>query len=198
MNASIYILFVAIFIVLSGIVAYKFIKPSIHPLLFGWIWFNIWIAIYETYIVVNRDTIKKYGANCENKDFWESNTKDNFWLRAWAEYACFADRRYFDPNNIVFWIELGNAIIVVILLLVYLLGYGNTNILIYVLIIQAYHCFIYFLTWMWENQKVNSIEGYRKYIYLLISAVWIIVPIIIVFIYKTNTCQGPCLAHCYK
>lgn len=179
MVALLFVLGTLIFIIVSGIIAYRSIKRTtkIHPLLFGWIWFNIWIAIYETYIVIYRSQMKQYEESCDRSQFW-ANGGDKFWLRAWAEYACFADKRYFDPTNLVFWIELGNAIIVAILILLLIMGWNKA--LLYMLVIQAYHCFIYFLTW-WKERN-NSIQNSKKYIYLLLSAVWLIVPILLVII----------------
>lgn len=184
MVALLYVLGTVIFIVVSGVVAYRSLgkRTKIHPLLFGWIWFNIWIAVYETYIVIYRSRMRQYEDSCEQKRFW-SQARDggegSFWLRAWAEYACFADKRYFDPNNLVFWIELGNAIIVVVLILLLIMGWNTA--LLYMLVIQAYHCFIYFLTWWKEGRTGNiSVEGEKKYIYLLLSAVWLVVPVILV------------------
>lgn len=188
MVALLVVLGTLIFIILSGIVAYKALGKStkIHPILFGWIWFNIWIAIYETYIVLYRSRMRQYEDSCEKRKFWSRGDGaaigDSFWLRAWAEYACFADKRYFDPNNLVFWIELGNAIIVGVLVLLLIMGW-NTAVL-YMLLIQAYHCFIYFLTWWKENRTDNniSVEGEKKYMYLLLSAVWLILPVVVIFV----------------
>lgn len=186
MNATLYVLGTLIFIIVSGIYLYP--STNLHPLIFGWIWFNIWIAIYETYIVLYRAQMKKYENLCENRPFWTTDSANKFWLTAWAEYTCHADKRYFDPNNLVFWIELGNAIIVFLLLILLFLGTLNNKLLIYILIIQAYHCFIYFLTW-WKAKQDGDMHlkiSFKTYAYLLLSAVWIVIPIILIYLLHTK------------
>lgn len=183
-SASIIIIFTIISIYISGSLLWKYNKyiNSINPILFGWIWFNIWIGLYETYMVINRTRLATYNENCDKKTFWSEDNRDKsrpFWLDAWSDYACYADDRYYKPNQLVHWIELGNAIIVAILIICILAGFNKM--LIVILVIQAYHCFIYFLTlWHYRLENKNKNTNYKTILYLILSAIWIIIPIIII------------------
>jgi len=162
-----YLSLVGIIIILSGVIVY----PSTSPLLFAWLWFNLFIMIYEFYVVAQKDKFNP--SKCPN-DFWNEPVQDGFWLKAWHEYSCFSDRRYLSPTDFVFWIEFGNAIIVIFLWLAYLF---QIPILIQMLlIIQAYHCGIYFLSLIQSKKYIQKVP-WKRNLYLGISSLWIIIPI---------------------
>ena len=148
---------------------------TIHPLLFAWLWFNLWIAIYEMYIVYKRKQLTK--EKCK-PGFWSrSNSFNTFWKDAWNEYTCFSDTRYLDSYDFVFVIELINAILV---LMMWFLLFMNLPAFIYILLIlQAYHCGIYFVS-LWYSQKINRQAPLKLVSYLLISALWFLIPIYLV------------------
>ena len=160
-----------IFIILSGLLVYAS-WTTVHPFLFGWLWFNLWIAIYEMYIVYRRKQLTD--EKCQ-PGFWsKSSSPWTFWKDAWNEYTCFSDTRYLDPNDFVFVIELINAILVLMMWFLFITNQINS---IYpLLILQAYHCGIYFVS-LWYSKKINSMYPIKLYSYLLISALWIIIPI---------------------
>lgn len=165
--------FVGLFIVLSGIWFARFFESaglpiSVLPWLFGWLWFNLFIAVYEVYIVWKRADLQRLGC----LDFWGETGYKDFWLKAWAEYACQADRRYLRPSDFVFWIEFGNAVWVVLLWIAFLARrWYWVGIL---LLIQAYHCVLYFLTWAHSNVFLTG----KGVAYLGLSALWIILPLV--------------------
>lgn len=170
-------------ILLSSIVAlyvsgYIFYKAflNISPYLFAWLWFNLAIALYEIYIVFHRRELTR--KKCTN-GFWsrDSNYR-GFWKDAWNEYTCYSDERYLDPDNFVFIIEFMNAILVICLLIAFMV---QSKAWIYLLLaIQAYHCSIYFISLL-HSRKTNTTYPMKTASYLLISALWIFVPIVLIF-----------------
>jgi hypothetical protein len=165
--------------ILSGLLVYRIIKPR-YPFLFAWIWFNIWIAIYEAYVVFNRRKLSEYEKDCENRKYWSEKKDRPFWLDTWSEYSCFADTRYFNPEDFVHWIELGNAIIVCFIIIFTILGWYKIVYLL--LLIQAYHCLIYFVSLI-QSKKYGYPNIFKKILYLFVSSLWIIIP---VFLFITN------------
>lgn len=156
---------------LSGGVVYN-MTPTIHIGLFAWLWFNLWIAIYEIYIVYQRKQLTK--DKCQ-PGFWKKEHNiGTFWKDAWNEYTCYSDMRYLNPNDFVFIIELINAIL--ILMMWILLAFNNIAWIYIILIIQAYHCGIYFIS-LWHSKKINTDYTWKWIVYLCISALWIILPI---------------------
>ena len=162
-------------IIASGAAVYSAF-PAINPILFAWLWFNLWIAAYEIYIVYNRRNMSP--EQCKRPDeFW---TRDSgplrFWKEAWNEYACVADNRYLDPRDFVFVIESINAVMVAAL--IYALYAKSAPVVIAaILLLQAYHCVIYFASW--ASYKKRSGLSMKSIIYLLISAIWIFGPLYI-------------------
>lgn len=174
------------FILLSGYTIVIASKTSQkYVALFAWIWFNVFIAIYETYVVIfSRSKLPAQLHKCEERPFWSGNSRKNeVLLNAWVDYACHADRRYFETSNFVHWVEFGNALIVLLLVLAFI---GKVMWLVYLLLlVQAYHCFIYFLSLIHyqsnEGKRVNvNVNRYKEVIYLLISALWVIIPIALI------------------
>ena len=176
MNPLLYILITVILISVSGIL----LAPKTNNILFAWLWFNVFIAIYEFYIVWKRNEMVMYKDIGENMDFWNTSSTDYFWRDAWGEYSYNSDRRYLEPTDFVYWIEFGNAIIVLLLWMAFI---SNNMLLVKVLlVIQAYHCGIYFLSWYYTygNTRFSNLQE----IYLGISALWIICPVALLFILK--------------
>lgn len=166
--------FVALILLLSGIYLYNYLFSSLSIVLFAWLWFNFWIAIYEIYIVYQRKQLSK---NKCLSGFWSKETDLlTFWKDAWNEYTCYSDTRYLNPNDFVFVIEFINAFLV--LLLWFSVANANPLWIYNLLMIQAYHCCIYFIS-LWHSKKINNIYPIKLYSYLAISALWIVIPIYI-------------------
>lgn len=162
-----------IMILLSGWLVYAS-WTTVPPLLFGWLWFNLWIAIYEMYIVYCRKQLTK--EKCQ-PGFWSKmNSFQIFWKDAWNEYTCFSDTRYLEPYDFVFVIELINAILV--LMMWFLLITKQMKGIYLLLLIQAYHCGIYFIS-LWYSQKINRLVPWKTWLYLWISALWILIPLML-------------------
>jgi hypothetical protein len=177
-------------IVVSGVMAADLLSALVveAPWLFAWLWFNLFIAVYEFYVVAQW----RYLKHCP-RDFWkepvendsaESEKYGGFWLKAWAEYACEADRRYLADTsgrpNFVYWIEFGNAIWVVLLWIAFLMQ--QWSLVGILLILQAYHCGIYFLSWAYDRRAYGEgFKGlsYKAYAYLALSALWIVIPVLL-------------------
>jgi len=145
-------------------------------LLFSWLWFNLWIAVYEIYIVYYRKELTK---NKCNSGFWSrENNLFDFWKDAWNEYTCYSDTRYLNHNDFVFIIEFMNALLVICLFIAFII---NSKYWIHLLlIIQAYHCSIYFISLL-HSKKINTLYPIKTTSYLLISALWIFVPLVLIF-----------------
>jgi len=161
-------------IIVSGI-SVGYVSGS-GSLLFGWLWFNLFIAIYEFYIVYNRDKFHKFKCPV---NYWQeqvsldSKSGFNFWLNTWHEYTCQSDLRYLNPSSYVFYIELTNAILVVLLWIAFL----TSGPVFKLLWSQLLVCTLYFLTLTRKNLKTPI--SAKTIIYLLISSLWIIVPLTI-------------------
>jgi hypothetical protein len=173
-----YILLYVFIIIVSGFVSFKFFAPfTTSHALFAWLWFNVFIAIYEFYIVYQRKTLATM--TCQTS-FWNTpiSQHENLWLRAWHEYTCYSDTRYMEPNNPVFLIEAMNAVIVVLLWIAFLF---KSIICIYVLLVlQTLCCVLYFIT-LYTSRKTNTEHPRKALIYLSISSLWIIVPVALLF-----------------
>ena len=63
MNPWIVLSSAIIAMILSGKIAYSYFYQS--PYVFAWLWFNLWIAIYEIYIVVYRKELTKKDVNLD-------------------------------------------------------------------------------------------------------------------------------------
>lgn len=163
-----YLTVLFVLIVLSGMLIN-------NTLLFGWLWFNLFIAIYEFYIVYHKN---KFSQEKCPLDYWKEHVDNDFWLKSWHEYSCQSDTRYLDKTNYVFNIELTNAIIIVLLWIAYLMNYKQ--LLIILLILQAVVCIFYFITLFTQSQYINKENKNKLISYLFISSWWIIVPVYIV------------------
>ena len=159
---------------ITGFLLYISIFPKI-PVLFAWLWFNIFIAVYEFYIIYNRQYFATL--SCPS-DYWGEPTSKNFWLKTWHEYTCYSDTRYLDPSDTVFLIEGLNGVLVILQWIALLTG--SYGILMYLLILQAANCLFYFVS-LYRSRKTNTSFPHKATIYLLISSVWFFVPLYIVF-----------------
>lgn len=174
-----YVAFVALALALGAWVGVRAGWFGAYPWIGAWLWFNVFIAVYEVYIVWNRAQV---GARACPVDFWTTpKPLGAFWMDAWREYSCQSDRRYLDPRDFVFWIEFGNVLWVVLLAaaLVSANSVGSAKPLWIgvVLILQAYHCLIYFIT-LYHSQKYTFLNPFKAWFYLAISALWIIIPLV--------------------
>ncbi len=162
-------------ILVTGYVAYtSSIFPKISLIIFCWLWFNIFIAMYEFYVIYNR----RYFASltCPS-DFWKEPINNNFWLKAWHEYTCYSDTRYLNPSDTVFLVEGLNGVLVVLQWIAFLSG--SYSILMYLLILQAANCLFYFVS-LYKSRKTNVSSPFKAMIYLMISSLWLVVPIYVV------------------
>jgi hypothetical protein len=177
LNPVVYIGIVCILIVLTG----AGLGMIQSPVLLWW-WFNVFIAVYELYIVKKRHTL--LAKDCP-KDFWAEAVGPGFWKRAWLEYTCQSDRRYLDPNDAVYLIEFGNVIWVILLGVA--LAAGNPMGIAVVLLGQAYHCGVYFVSLI-HSGNIHWARPEKTIGYLGISALWIIIPLLCVkWIFKGAT-----------
>lgn len=177
MNPFVYLIGVIIALILSGYALSAVLTIKIYPVLFAWLWFNFWIAIYEIYIVYNRRQL--IPGLCD-EDFWKRDTTNaRFWKEAWNEYACVADARYLTPHDFVFVIEAINALLIALLIVAVYLQ-ANNIVIGPLLLLQAYHCAIYFASWAHSGGASAGANGAKSAIYLGISAAWIIVPVYII------------------
>lgn len=177
MNPWIVLSSTVVFMILSGKLVYSWI--SMYPYLFAWLWFNLWIAIYEIYIVFYRKELTKQ--RCQ-PGFWSRETNFlSFWKEAWNEYTCYSDERYLDSSDFVFVIEFLNALMILGLWVAFF--YRHVAALYILLAIQAYHCGIYFMS-LYHSRKTNVEYPWKTFSYLMISAAWVIFPLLF---FVTNT-----------
>ena len=170
MNPWIVFITACVGMIISGIGMAPYVPIS--PWVFGWLWFNVWIAIYEIYIVVYRSELTE--KKCE-PGFWSRETSfRSFWKDAWNEYTCYADERYLNPNDFVFLLEFMNALL--ILGLIVAVYFNLPGWIPMILLLQAYHCGIYFISLV-HSKKTNTQHPLKTLIYLSISALWFIVPL---------------------
>jgi len=164
-----------------GAAVYSYLPIRINPWLYAWLWFNVWIAIYEIYIVFHRKELTR--EKCR-PGFWqrEAGSYWGFWKDAWNEYTCYADERYLEPDNFVFLIEFINAVLIVCLWVALM---AQSSAWVYILLlIQAYHCGIYFISLLHSLQHINTEYPIKTTAYLLISALWLFVPLVLFFSYS--------------
>lgn len=158
-------------IALSGWLVVSFVGTA-YPWVFAWIWFNLFIAVYELYVIWHRH---RFSPERCPRDFWNEPVERGFWFKAWQEYTCYSDRRYLDPKDFVFWLEFGNVVFVVLLIVAYM---ANSALFLgVVLVAQAYHCLLYFLS-LYHSKKYTVMHPMKATTYLLISAIWFIIPMV--------------------
>lgn len=135
-----------------------------------WLIFNVFISLYEIYIIKTRHAIKdKYCI----KNFWTVpfTYKDIDRLQAyWIEYACKVDNRYFKSSSYVYYFEAINVVTTIVAIILY---YYNPKYISIPILFQMLNCFMYFYTI--PKQKYEYID----IIYLAISSLWIFVPLYI-------------------
>ena len=173
-----YLLLTTIIILVTGFIVWKLsIFHSGNVIVFAWLWFNLFIALYEFYVIYHRRHMAKQ--DCP-QDFWGTPVSGDFWLKAWLEYTCYSDKRYLDPNDTVFYIEGFNAILVVLMWVAILMG--SYPLLMYLLIIQAANCLLYFVS-LYVSRKISLASPKKLALYLLMSSMWFFVPLYIIMIY---------------
>jgi hypothetical protein len=135
-----------------------------------WLIFNVFISLYEIYIIKTREIVKdKYCV----KNFWTVpfKFKDINRLQAyWIEYACKVDNRYFNKNSYVYYFEAINVITTVAAIILY---FYNLDYISFPIFFQMINCCMYFYTI--PSQKYDYID----IVYLSISALWILIPLYI-------------------
>jgi hypothetical protein len=169
----------AILVLLSGLVLFGY-APSLalSPGLFAWLWFNLFVAMYEAYVVSKRYSMAQQ--KCPH-DFWGTRVPDSagdFWIQAWLEYTCYSDTRYLDPKDTVFYIEGLNAVLVVLMWMAALAG--AHPLLMYLLILQAANCLFYFVS-LYKSGKISTSSMPKLVLYLLLSSLWFVVPLYLVY-----------------
>ena len=144
----------------------------------GWLIFNVFISLYEIYIIKTRHVIKKY--YCV-RNFWRTPLKFSKHIDRlqayWIEYACKVDNRYFNSDSYVYWFEANNVITTVLAIILY---YNSSSYLVYAIVLQMLNCCMYFYTI--PSQKYDYID----ILYLGISAVWIVLPLYIIYSLMKN------------
>jgi hypothetical protein len=167
----VYLTFIVTLIIASGYVIYNLFNIQ-NPWLFGWLWFNLFIAIFEFYVVYHKN---KFSEGKCPRDYWREHVDQDFWLKTWHEYTCQSDRRYLDKHSFVFNIELTNAVLVVLLWICYILGFAPG--VVALLLIQIWVCVYYFLTLPLNRRDINTENPIKTVSYLFISSWWIFVPV---------------------
>lgn len=176
MSPFLYLLLTAIIIILTGSAVWRAsnFSATVPVLLFAWLWFNLFVAAYEFYIVYKRRTLAEQ--SCP-QDFWGTPDAPDFWLRAWLEYTCYSDTRYLDPDDPVFYIEGLNAVLVVLMWGALLTG--SYELLVFLLILQAANCVFYFVS-LYKSGKTNTASPTKLTLYLLMSSLWVFAPLYLV------------------
>jgi hypothetical protein len=133
-----------------------------------WFLFNVFISIYEVYIIYNRNKLTTQ--ECSD-DFWdkESNPKTMF-KDYWNEYSCKTDDRYFNNKNYVFYMEALNIVFTI------LLGYAmvyKKKLIKSILILQFINAVVYFST-------LKSVD-LKDSVYRSISCLWLVIPVILIY-----------------
>lgn len=181
-----YIAIWALAIAASGALAHKLFAGSVAPAVFAWLWFNLFIAIYEAYVVARRRSFSR--SECPS-GFWKEPVRDGFWLRAWHEYTCYSDTRYLDPGDPVFIIEGLNAAIVALMWVALLLKAQAA--IVPLLLLQALNCVAYFVT-LYKSEKTTTSHRLKAASYLLVSSLWIIVPLLLLLLLMAESSPLPC------
>ncbi len=160
-----------IIILLLTTVVHKILNKK-NKLLSFWIAFSIFTIIYVSYMLINKNHLVHY--SCTNKYWNRKDYKLNgvFFLDTYGEYKCGCDLRYNNPTSIVYYNELINILISSALIFTV----NNTYVFRQLLKAQALNTFVYFAT-----LKDYSNMKYRKSIYLGISSLYTIIPIILLY-----------------
>ena len=142
-----------------------------------WLVFNVFISLYEIYIINTRNVVKPYYCL---KNFWTTplKFKEIDRLQAyWIEYACKVDNRYFNSNSYVYWFEALNVVTTILAIIFY--NY-NSQYVMYAIFLQMLNCCAYFYTI--PQQKYDYID----IVYLSISAIWILIPLYLLYGYISS------------
>ncbi len=160
-----------VIVIILSVVAHKLTDKK-NKLLSFWLGTTLFTTIYVSYMILNKNHVVNY--SCKN-NYWGRNDyslNGYFLLESYGEYKCGSDLRYDDHNSIVYYNELINILLSSALLFTV----GNTTIFKDVLFLQAVNTISYFAT---LNDYSNM--DLRKIIYLGISALWIVVPFMLIY-----------------
>ncbi len=167
------IIMIIVIIILTTIV-HKLLNKK-NKLLSFWIAFSIFTIIYVSYMLINKNHVVKY--NCNTK-YW--NKKDYkldglFFLDTYGEYKCGADLRYNNQSSIVYYNELINILISSALIF----SVNTPKIFTKLLIAQALNTIVYFVKL--DNLSKIKLFPTKKIIYLSITSLYVIIPLILAF-----------------
>ena len=157
---------------LFGEILRRYKYADYDPVLFNWVIFGIFIVYYVGTVVLKRHKLKRENAT----KFWQQKYNiftEKVLLDSYAEYATYADPRYFNSKSWVFVIESIN-IIISLFIGILILGRQARKYIVGLLIAQIIVCIIYFAT-----MEMNPLTTIKGAIYAFISFVWILVPLII-------------------
>ena len=155
-------------IVASDILRRIYFK-GLNPLMVDWILWGLFIFVYSGIVIMNKKIVKPI------YNFWQTDYtpfSKALFIDTYREYAQRVDARYFNQHNFVYLIESTNVIIS--LLLVYALIKRKMNLIMQLLFVQMVCCMIFFIS----AEKILFYD-LQSNIYLLISAIWIIIPMIL-------------------
>jgi len=166
------LLVLIVIVIILSVIAHKLTNKK-NKLLSFWLGVTLFTILYVSYMIINKNHVVNY--SCSN-DYW--NKKDyqfngNFLLETYGEYKCGSDLRYNDPNSIVYYNELINILLSTALLFTV----GNVPIFKDILVLQAINTLSYFGTYI--NYLFHHIIKTPNYIYLGISALYFIIPFVL-------------------
>lgn len=139
-------------------------KTGLHT----WFVFNLFISLYEVYIIQNRYYLNKN--HCDD-DFWRGSVNRKTLLKDyWNEYACQTDERYFNTDSYVYILEGLNVFFTI------LLGFAilKNKYIKEVLLLQFLNAVFYFVSLSKGNNSDKDIT------YKTISSLWLIIPVILI------------------
>ncbi len=160
-----------VIVIILSVVAHKLTNKK-NKLLSFWLGVTLFTIILVSCMLINKNHLVNY--SCKN-NYWgrnDYNFNGHFLLETYGEYKCGCDLRYDDHYSIVYWNELINILLSTALLFTV----GNTTIFKDILFLQAVNTLTYFAT-----LKDYSNMDLRKIIYLGISALYFIVPFMLIY-----------------
>ncbi len=165
------LLILIVIIIILSVVAHRLTNKK-NKLLSFWLGFSIFTIIYVSYMFINKNHLVNY--SCKN-NYWGRNDykfNGNFLLDSYGEYKCGCDLRYNNHNSIVYYNELINVLISTALLF----SIDKIGVFKDLLFLQALNTLTYFAT-----LKNYSNMNLRKTVYLSISGLYLIVPLILFY-----------------
>jgi hypothetical protein len=163
-----------VIVIILSVVAHKLTNKK-NKLLSFWLGVTLFTIIYVSYMIINKNHVVNY--SCSN-DYWERKDYKfdaHFLMETYGEYKCGCDVRYNDPNSVVYYNELINILLSTALLFTV----GNIPIFKDILVLQAINTITYFATLI-DYSFHNPIKN-TNYIYLGISSLYFIIPIMLIY-----------------